>query len=74
VNNQAAGFGSFVMNLMRQDGEQRLSTVDMTLPPGISGEVSKVTPCAEAQANAGTCPAASQIGHVSVQAGACGAA
>ncbi|MHB1860521.1 MAG: NHL repeat-containing protein [Solirubrobacteraceae bacterium] len=69
VNNQAGAFGSFVMNLTRRDGEQTLSTVAMTMPPGLAGMISRVPLCPEAQALADACGAASQIGHVTVQAG-----
>jgi streptogramin lyase len=69
VNNQAGAFGSFAMTLQRKDGEQRFSTVSVTLPPGLAGMVSKVTQCANAQAQAGDCPAASKIGHVDAEAG-----
>lgn len=67
--NQAAGYSPFVMTLNRKDGEQRLGSVAFKMPPGLVGMISHVTPCAEAEANAGTCPSASQIGHVSVAAG-----
>ncbi len=69
ANNQAGGFGSFIMNLTRQDGEQRFGQVSMTMPPGMEGMISHVTPCPEVQANEGDCPASSQIGNVVVQAG-----
>jgi hypothetical protein len=39
------------------------------MPPGLLGVVSSVTPCGEAQANAGTCGAASLIGHTIVSVG-----
>jgi hypothetical protein len=69
INNQAGAHGGFALNLTRKDGEQRFSTVSMTMPPGLAGMISKVTPCANAQADAGDCPAASKIGHVTVEAG-----
>jgi streptogramin lyase len=69
VNNQAGAFGSFAMTLQRKDGEQRLSTVSITMPPGLAGMISKVSRCANAQAEAGDCPAASKIGHVNAEAG-----
>ena len=68
-NNASSSFSPFVMNLTRKDGERTLSTVGLKLPPGISGLVSAVTLCPEAQANAGDCPAVSRIGHVRVSAG-----
>ncbi len=67
--NQAGGFSPFVTTLTRKDGEQTLSTASVTLPRGLLGMISKVTPCKEAQANVGACPAASKIGHVIAQAG-----
>ncbi len=69
VNNQAGAFGSFAMTLQRKDGEQRFSTVSITMPPGLAGMISKVSRCANAQAEAGDCPAASKIGHVNAEAG-----
>jgi hypothetical protein len=55
--------------LARGDGEQYLSQVKVTLPPGLVGAIPTVTQCAEAPANEGTCPAASRIGTASVLAG-----
>ncbi len=69
TNNAAGAFTPFVMNLTRKDGEQTLSTIALKMPLGVSGMVSAVTLCPEAQANAGDCPAASRIGHVRVSAG-----
>lgn len=69
TNNDADAFSPLVTTLSRKDGEQALSTVKMTMPPGLAGMLSKVTLCEEAQANAGTCPAASKIGYVRVSAG-----
>ncbi len=69
ANNQAGAFSPFTVTLSRNDGEQTLSTVAMTMPPGLLGMLSSVALCGEAQANAGSCPASSQIGHVTVQAG-----
>jgi hypothetical protein len=68
-NSQAGAYSPFVMTVNRKDGEQRLGSVAFTMPRGLVGMISHVTPCLEAQADAGTCPAASQIGHVSVAAG-----
>ena len=69
TNNQAGAFSPFTLKLSRQDGEQTLSTVGTTMPPGVLGMLSKVQRCGEPQAQAGACPAAAQIGHVTVQAG-----
>ncbi len=69
ASNQGGAFSPFVMTLKRGDGEQRFSTVDMTMPKGVAGMLSKVPLCTQAQAQADGCAAASQIGHVLVQAG-----
>jgi hypothetical protein len=67
--NQAGGFSPFVTKVSRSDGEQRLSTVAVKLPPGVAGLLASVPLCPEPEANQGNCPLASQIGHVVVQAG-----
>ncbi len=70
TSNQAGGFSPFTFTMSRNDGEQNLGTVATKLPPGLVAQLADVPPCAEAQANAGTCPAASAIGHVTVGVGA----
>jgi len=65
----AGAFAPFTLVLSRHDGEAALSTVSTTLPPGLQAILAGVPRCEEAAANAGTCPAASQIGTVRVQAG-----
>jgi hypothetical protein len=57
-------------SLTRATGQQYLSRISTTLPPGLVGAIPSVPLCAEAQANAGTCTATSQIGTVTVAAGA----
>ncbi|MGA8354713.1 MAG: hypothetical protein WB698_11145 [Solirubrobacteraceae bacterium] len=72
ANNSAGGFGAFTMILQRKDGEQRFGTVSMTMPKGLAAILAGVPLCGEAQANVGSCPSGSQIGHVVTQAGAGG--
>jgi len=70
--NQTSNAGaatSFAFTLDRGDGQQYFSQVKTALPTGLVGAIPKVTLCGEAQANAGTCEAASQIGTASVLAG-----
>ena len=59
---QAGAFSGFSVTLSRPDGQQDLRSVTVSTPPGLAGMVSKVALCGEAEANAGTCPASSQIG------------
>jgi hypothetical protein len=70
TSNQAGGFSPLTFTMSRNDGEQNLGTVSTKMPPGLVGILSNVPLCAEAQANEGACPAASQIGHVTVGVGA----
>jgi hypothetical protein len=66
----AGVFSPFTLTLGRHDGEQDLSGVSVTMPEGLLGRIAGVVQCAEAQANAGTCPAASQVGTATAAAGA----
>ncbi len=66
---QAGGFAPVVTNITRRDGDQALGKVSETLPAGVGADLTGVPLCPEAEANAGSCPAASKVGEVSVQAG-----
>ncbi|HTA98202.1 MAG TPA: hypothetical protein VK730_11240 [Solirubrobacteraceae bacterium] len=66
---QAGGFSPFTTTFSRPDGQQDLRGLQLHMPPGLLGIVSSVTPCAEAQADVGTCGAASLIGHTIVSVG-----
>jgi hypothetical protein len=69
TSTEAGAFSGFTQLLSRGDGQQRIQSFSFTEPQGLSGLISGVALCAEAQANAGTCPKASQIGHAIVQSG-----
>jgi hypothetical protein len=69
TTDQAGGFTDFSLLLQRPDGQQRISSLSFKAPAGLAGMLASVPLCGEAQANAGTCPAASQIGHTVVGAG-----
>jgi hypothetical protein len=68
-NVNAGGNTSFTFNLSRPEGHQYLSQVKTTLPPGLVALLPTVTPCGEAQANAGTCPSSSLVGAAAALAG-----
>lgn len=70
VTPTAGDYSPFVLQLTRQDGEQDLSGLQATLPKGLLAKLTGVPECGEAQANGGTCSAESQIGTVTVTAGA----
>ena len=69
TTDQAGGYTDFSLLLQRQDGQQRIAGLQFKAPQGLAGMISKVPLCPEPQADAGTCPAASQIGHAVVGAG-----
>lgn len=66
----AGAFDPATFSLSRSDGQQYLSKLTTTLPAGLLGAIPSVALCGEPQANAGTCPATSKIGSVTVAAGA----
>jgi hypothetical protein len=66
----AGAFTSFTLDFARGDGQQYLSQVRTVLPAGLLGAIPSVPLCGEAQAAAGSCPAASEIGKASASAGA----
>jgi hypothetical protein len=61
--------GDFAFRFARQDGEQWLQGLTAQLPKGLLASVKHVDLCSNAQANAGNCPAGSQIGVVDAKAG-----
>lgn len=70
TNLQAGAYTPFVASFSREDTDQELGGLSVSLPPGLLADVAGVPLCGEAQANAGTCPEASQIGTVLAGAGA----
>jgi hypothetical protein len=60
---------SFTFTLERAQGQQYLSQVHTVLPAGLVGNIPTVPLCSEAEATAGACSSASQLGSVSVLAG-----
>ncbi len=69
TSNQAGGFSPFTMTMSRPDGSQNLQAISLHMPPGLSGLLSGVKLCGEAEGNAGTCGAESEIGETIVSVG-----
>jgi uncharacterized repeat protein (TIGR01451 family) len=77
----AGAYSPFYANITRNDGEQELASFGTVLPPGLSGNLTGIPFCPEADIEAAraktgrqeltepSCPAASEIGHTQVGAG-----
>jgi uncharacterized repeat protein (TIGR01451 family) len=68
-NIQAGAFSPLSTTISRADGNQDIQTVQLHMPAGLSGVLSGIPLCPEAQANAGTCSPASEIGKTVVSVG-----
>ncbi|HEU0250349.1 MAG TPA: hypothetical protein VFR48_06465, partial [Solirubrobacteraceae bacterium] len=60
---------NFTLHLSRADGQQYLSSVSSSLPPGLVGKIPSVPLCPEPAASTGNCPASSLIGRVGTVVG-----
>ena len=69
LNINAGAFGPFRATFSRQSGEQNMQSVEVHLPPGMSGDLSNVEQCPEPQANFGSCGPNSLIGETTVSVG-----
>ncbi len=69
TTDQAGGFTGFSMLLTRPDGQQRIDGLQFKAPAGLTGRLSSVPLCTDAQAEANACPEVSKIGHTSVESG-----
>lgn len=70
VNPQAGDFSPFVFDVSREDGEQNIEALDVTLPKGLVAKLAGVSVCSGGQSMSGECPAGSQIGVVKAAVGA----
>jgi hypothetical protein len=63
VENPVAGAKSpLTIRVVRQDGEQNLSRIEVTLPKGELASLKGLDVCPQAQAASANCPAGSQVG------------
>ena len=69
INSPAGAFSPFVLSFSRNDREQDLAGLSVTLPPGLLAKIAGIPLCGEEQANAGTCGPASQLGVAGALAG-----
>jgi hypothetical protein len=80
-NNAAGAYSPFYLRIDREDGEQEITRFSTTLPPGLTGNLTGIPFCPEADIEASkhvtgaeeeanpSCPASSEIGHTIVEAG-----
>lgn len=69
TNIQAGSFTPFNTTMSREDGQQNLQAIRLQMPAGLSGLLSSVKLCGEAEADAGTCGPESLIGETIVSVG-----
>jgi hypothetical protein len=70
VANPVAGARSpLTVEVLRQDGEQNLSRIGITLPEGQVASLKDIAECPEAKAATAACPTASQIGVATATVG-----
>ena len=85
ANKQAGAYSPFTLTIGREDGSQRLGVIDVTTPPGFSGDIAGVTICPNSDLEAAerrdrpgggaleqadpSCPASSDVGTVTATAG-----
>ncbi len=81
LSNAAGTYSPFYLRIDRNDGEQEITHFSTILPPGLSGNLTGIPFCPEADIEAArtvsgteelehpSCPAASEVGHTLVGAG-----
>jgi hypothetical protein len=81
LNNNAGSFSPFYLHLTRTDAEQEISGFSTNLPSGLTGDLTGIPFCPEANIETArhrtgadedaspSCPAASQVGHTLVGTG-----
>ncbi len=69
LNVNAGAFSPFTATFSRAGGEQNMQSIEVHLPPGLSGILTGVELCPEPQANLGECGPNSLIGETTVSVG-----
>jgi len=65
----AGAYAPFSLDVARNDGEQNVAAIGVSLPKGLSAKLAGVSLCPEASTASASCPAASQIGRLNIAAG-----
>jgi len=69
TNPKGGGYTNFSLLLRRGDDQQRIAGLRFNAPEGLTGFLSNVPLCTNAQAEANACPESSKIGHTVVESG-----
>ena len=69
-SNSAGSSSSFLLRFTREDADQELKALSVSLPSGLTGKIASADLCSDAAARAGSCGPMSKIGDVTVGAGA----
>jgi hypothetical protein len=69
TNNQAGAYSPLTVTLTRGQQEETLDSVSVQLPRGLLANLAAVPLCAAAAAQAGACPAQTEIGSATIGAG-----
>jgi hypothetical protein len=69
VDPAAGSFSTLITDLTRESGEQNISGLDVTLPPGLLAKLAGVPLCEGVSAESGNCPPGTQIGATVVAVG-----
>lgn len=70
ANPVAGSATAFTLAFSREDADELLRTIDVSLPAGLIPKIGRVPLCAEARAAAGTCGEESRVGGAQTTAGA----
>jgi hypothetical protein len=70
LNPAAGAFSPFVFDITREDGDQNVAAIDLSLPKGLTAKLAGIPLCPDTAAASGSCPAGSQIGVVKAAVGA----
>jgi hypothetical protein len=69
TDSRGGAHSPFTLTINREDGEDNLAALDVTLPRGMSATFAGIPRCEGAAAESGQCPANSRIGHVTASTG-----
>jgi hypothetical protein len=69
ANPVAGAFSPMIVDITRDDGEQNLGALQVTVPPGELAKIAGVSLCSDAQASSGSCPTDSKIGSLTAAVG-----